>query len=558
MTLTQTLTTAIRDPRLRAFSTNTPTSLTRTPSRTSRLSNAVARRVNGVFWGNDPWVNLPVTTIPPAAVPKLTHILSLPPSTHLLPSEIASLGPSVSRKVGTPWPRHLCHMHTWLEPAPIAHLTKLIAMELWDRSETLYAFPRAAQCESVRAALTVLEGYRPLFVPGGENPHTVQIIGRPADAFAGPSTPVTQATCSACKLSRLFQNAEAVNALAVLCKGRKKRHWSWPELLAFVDPVDVGRDEGWYRRWRNEGSAVRRERRRANVWAECEEALQMQGQGQVQGQGAWVAQGRFEGNAPGLDGARSQTAALARERSQTVLTPTSDDSNSLKERVLQEDLSERRSRIRNAHARSARTSEVEGEEYPIVYSPTRDTFLDIQHADQTQTHRQPRNHHDDGYAEAAPSRDTCTDHFIDNSHQHIKSTIPSTLHNLYDEYAHPSSTSPSDTTSFTNNPFADEEQSSSAGRSARHTLASTVSSESFRNLREQIMAQNLDGWEDGEDYEDGDGDGGEEGMVVVAPLKWRKGGIAEEEGSPLSIVGGMVGRMGVVSVGGSEEVGEER
>lgn len=94
----------------------------------------------------------------------------------------------------------------------------------------------------------------------------VEIIKYPLDAFkaAGKGR-----ECVACTLHLIFRNEAAVNALATLCKGRKKHRRKWPQLLAFLEPTNVEAEEDCFRRWRREGKDVRRARNRVRRWKEC-------------------------------------------------------------------------------------------------------------------------------------------------------------------------------------------------------------------------------------------------------------------------------------------------
>ena len=148
-------------------------------------------------------------------------------------------------------------------------LTHHIGKELWNRSEGLYAFPKKDLGKDVRVMLyETLGTYRDIFPrsDGGDGYTGPEIIKSPYEAFSKPEC--LQQSCTACKLSLLFLDTKAVQALATLCKGRKRRGFAWPELLAFLEPVEKGRDPNWRRRWLKQGRDVRIERRKVRLWRE--------------------------------------------------------------------------------------------------------------------------------------------------------------------------------------------------------------------------------------------------------------------------------------------------
>ena len=161
----------------------------------------------------------------------------------------------------------LCEAHAWFEPRYLSKLTELVRRELWDRSEGLYAFPKEFLGEKVRRILyETLVPLRRVFKQNSGS-ERVEIIGKPLEAFGKGG--VEQKKCLACDLSLVFRDTKVVEALATLCKGRKRHHYAWPELLAFLEPVKYGTDENWRRRWLKEGIDVRRGRQKVRLWREC-------------------------------------------------------------------------------------------------------------------------------------------------------------------------------------------------------------------------------------------------------------------------------------------------
>ncbi|KAL9101444.1 MAG: hypothetical protein Q9163_003294 [Psora crenata] len=231
------------------------------------LNHKFSSTLKSLLGKRNPWADIPTTAISPAQATALAYILTLPVDTPLLATEIARLGSPLSRSESSVWVKELCTVHAWFEPKYLLGLTDLIARELWDRSEALYAFPKDFLCVQVREMLyTTLLPFRDLFRPRTEQLGQM-MTAKPSGALN--SRACAQQECIACALSLVFQHAAAVEALANLCKGRKRHHYAWPELLAFLEPIEYGKDEQWRRRWLREGINVRRERRKVRLWKEC-------------------------------------------------------------------------------------------------------------------------------------------------------------------------------------------------------------------------------------------------------------------------------------------------
>ena len=256
---------------LPAIPRHSTTSFAAVPStgRNTTLSANLARKIHSVLGHRDAWADIPTTNITTPQAEALVYLLSLPLSTPLLTTKVAWLGAPLSRHGSSLWPKDLCETHTWFEPKYLHQLTQLIGKELWDRSEGLYAFTEERLGEEVRVMLyETLWPYREIFPRPEEGVERKgpERIGSPYEAFSKPNC--SQESCTACKLSLFFEDRKAVRALALLCKGRKQHRYTWPELLAFLEPVEKGRDPNWRRRWVREGKDVRRERRRVRHWRE--------------------------------------------------------------------------------------------------------------------------------------------------------------------------------------------------------------------------------------------------------------------------------------------------
>ena len=236
----------------------------------STISANLSRKLYSILDYHDPWEDIPTTTLVPSQAQALTYLLSLPLSAPLLSTKIAWLRAPLSRHKDSLWPQDLCETHTWFEPRYLRELTQLIAKELWERSEGLYAFPWECMGKEVRSMLyDTLWHYRHEFAlsKDANKSKGPDVIGSPYEAFAKPNFPMEQ--CMACRLSSLFQDEKAVKALTTLCKGRKRHKYTWPELLAFLEPVERRTDPDWRARWIKDGKDVRRERRRVRLWRKC-------------------------------------------------------------------------------------------------------------------------------------------------------------------------------------------------------------------------------------------------------------------------------------------------
>ena len=234
-------------------------------------TKVIKRAFNSFLYGN-PRFSIPDIGLNVAQACALKHLLSLPTSKPLLSTTIAWTGHPVARKEKSVFPASQCAIHTWLNPDMLWHLTFLIAKELHWYSKGLWALPPQCLPPDVREMLHVT--LKPFLTVFGEEKglhHSselpnVEIIKYPLDAFneAGKGR-----ECVACTLHLIFRNEAAVNALATLCKGRKKHRSKWPQLLAFLEPTNVEAEEDCFRRWRREGKDVTRARNRVRRWKEC-------------------------------------------------------------------------------------------------------------------------------------------------------------------------------------------------------------------------------------------------------------------------------------------------
>ncbi|KAG8528927.1 uncharacterized protein KY384_006616 [Bacidia gigantensis] len=149
-------------------------------------------------------------------------------------------------------------------------MAELISSELWERSEGLYAFPESSLNADIKQMLykTLVE-YKAIFRVKPQK-SSVEFIKTPAEAWKDGKKGSNRAdNCLACDLSRFIRDKKAVDAICTLCKGRKKKGYTWPELLAFLSPVEYGKNENWRREFIKSSRHVTRMRRKINVWRDC-------------------------------------------------------------------------------------------------------------------------------------------------------------------------------------------------------------------------------------------------------------------------------------------------
>lgn len=189
-------------------------------------------------------------------ITELKRILSLSVSSHTFNVVMSSLPQELLCRGRSKHSADICSVHASLSSAPLIELAKLIACELHPRLAHLYAFPRSSLSRETEEYLySYLAPYRAYFpyLPSygaGRNGGCESELG---------------ATCLACTLSLLFRDQDAMKALAVCAKSRRK-HGVWPDVLNWLE---WDREEGWEGRWKGEAEGVRRDRRRAKVWRRC-------------------------------------------------------------------------------------------------------------------------------------------------------------------------------------------------------------------------------------------------------------------------------------------------
>ena len=190
----------------------------------------------------------------------LIFMLSQPVDTPLLTTSIASLKPPLSRPEKSSPANCLCNVHTWFDLRWIDDLTAVIGEEIGPRLENLRNAPRQLRSVETDEILGMLQNYAHIFP--SKDPDSSR-MANPYQCNARNCMVCTITSCRACKLSQFFQNEDAVKALNVCAKGRKKRRSPWPDACAWLDP-EPGR--GWEHKWRKEGLPILSDRIIVRHW----------------------------------------------------------------------------------------------------------------------------------------------------------------------------------------------------------------------------------------------------------------------------------------------------
>ncbi len=130
----------------------------------------------------------------------------------------------------------------------------MIGNEIGPRLARLRTCPADVLSPETKEVLMTLEPYLHLFpTPGSE----AESSSHASECHRETCSICSLASCPACKLSLFLQNPDAVRAIRICAFGRKKKHESWPEACAWLDP-EPGID--WEARWRREGNEILRDR----------------------------------------------------------------------------------------------------------------------------------------------------------------------------------------------------------------------------------------------------------------------------------------------------------
>ena len=130
----------------------------------------------------------------------------------------------------------------------------MIGNEIGPRLARLRTCAADVLAPETREVLMTLEPYLHLFPAAGSEAEASSDISA---CHRDTCSICSLASCPACKLSLFLQNPDAVRAIKICAFGRKKKHGSWPEACAWLDP-EPGSD--WEARWRREGNEILRDR----------------------------------------------------------------------------------------------------------------------------------------------------------------------------------------------------------------------------------------------------------------------------------------------------------
>lgn len=138
----------------------------------------------------------------------------------------------------------------------------MIGAEIGHHLNHLRSAPNWLTSIETKEILNMLDPYAHVFpapdpnVPRMENPRECN------DSKCGVAA--CKLTCKACRLSTFFQNTEAVKALNICAKGRKKGGRPWPVSCAWLDPLPSR--PGWAAKWKKEGLPILSDRIIARRW----------------------------------------------------------------------------------------------------------------------------------------------------------------------------------------------------------------------------------------------------------------------------------------------------
>lgn len=205
----------------------------------------------------------PPTTgkLTPEQVREFLDVLSLPVNTPMLTTRIAKLPSPLSRSSQTLPVSCLCNTHGWFDLQWIDEMTEIVGGEIGPHLDHLRSAPNWLTSVETKEILGMLDPYAHIFpardLDGSRmaNPHVCE----------EPTCRVCRKfPCKACRLSIFFQNKEAVKALNICAKGRKKSRKLWPVSCSWLDPQP--KRSGWASAWKREGLPVLSDRIIARRW----------------------------------------------------------------------------------------------------------------------------------------------------------------------------------------------------------------------------------------------------------------------------------------------------
>ena len=262
-----------------------------------RLTISIYRRLEPRCGKPSTYASLPTprSGILPHSVKLLCQTLRLPPETPVLTSRIASLPDPLTRSSDSLASRNLCGQHTWLDGTHPFNFADLVGQELHVQCANFFHYIELLNPDTQQALQTV-QKYKILFplTPSMEKVERITDLseafssspsseGESSDPSSSPSARTTPSKdpspCLACDLGTLLRDEDAMTAFRMLCKARKKHGRQWPELLAFLEPIESGEDGGWEGRWKKEARPIREDRRMIRQRIQVGDSIDVNGEG---------------------------------------------------------------------------------------------------------------------------------------------------------------------------------------------------------------------------------------------------------------------------------------
>lgn len=202
------------------------------------------------------------TKLTPEQVRNLLDMLSLPSSTPMLTTNIARLPSPLSRHAKSSFSACLCDIHGWFDIRWIEELMDVIGAEIGPHLNHLRNAPKWLTTMETKKILDMLDPYTHIFPAQDPDGPRMASPYQCTDTTCGIEA--CKLTCKACKLSIFFQDTEAVKALNVCAKGRKRGGKPWPVSCSWLDPLPPR--PGWAATWKKEGLPILSDRIIARRW----------------------------------------------------------------------------------------------------------------------------------------------------------------------------------------------------------------------------------------------------------------------------------------------------
>lgn len=202
------------------------------------------------------------TKLSPEQVRNLLDMLPQPNSTPMLTTNIARLPSPLSRHAKSSFSACLCDIHGWFDIRWIEELMDIIGAEIGPHLNHLRNAPKWLTTVETKKILDMLDPYTHIFPAQDPDGPRMASPYQCTDTKCGIEA--CKLTCKACKLSIFFQNSEAVKALNICAKGRKRGGKPWPVSCSWLDPLPPR--PGWAATWKKEGLPILSDRIIARRW----------------------------------------------------------------------------------------------------------------------------------------------------------------------------------------------------------------------------------------------------------------------------------------------------